>query len=114
MEREGYLAKKSSGFKARWQRRYFAVRGNYLKYFADEEKQGVRGALDLRELEGAAAAAAAADDKGAEPGSWALTLAFAHASKDLMLLATSKAEADAWLAVFRPFASGAVTAAPNV
>ena len=51
LEFEGYLEKRSSGVRGgRWQRRFFSVRGNYLKYFPDEHKDVIKATYDLRDL----------------------------------------------------------------
>ena len=41
------MGKKSKGAYKRWQKRYFTVRGHYLKYFKDEYKDKIKGVMDL-------------------------------------------------------------------
>ena len=48
---ESYLDKLGSKGRKRWQKRYFSARGHYLKYFADDTKAEVKGALDLYAIE---------------------------------------------------------------
>ena len=48
---EGYLDKLGSKGRKRWQKRYFSARGHYLKYFADDSKAEVKGALDLNAIQ---------------------------------------------------------------
>ena len=47
---EGYMMKMSSGLLKKWTKRYFSIRGSYLKYFPTKDKEVVRGACDLREV----------------------------------------------------------------
>jgi hypothetical protein len=47
---QGPLNKMSSGLYKRWQERYFALRGHYLKYFPDEQKACVKGVWDMDDL----------------------------------------------------------------
>ena len=60
---EGYAKKRSTGFRKAWQARFFVVAGHYLKYYADERKAEVKGAVDLGGLRSAIAVSggAAAD-----------------------------------------------------
>ena len=47
---EGTLSKLSSGVVKRWSKRYFTLRGHYLKYFKDERMEDVKGVLDIYEV----------------------------------------------------------------
>jgi hypothetical protein len=49
---QGPLSKMSSGLVKRWQVRFFALRGHYLKYFPDEQKACVKGVWDMDDLRG--------------------------------------------------------------
>jgi hypothetical protein len=43
----GYLAKKSSGLRSAWQRRYFILSGHYLRYYRDARCDELLAAVDL-------------------------------------------------------------------
>jgi hypothetical protein len=45
---EGSLEKKSRG--GSWQRRWFVLSSHFLKYYGGQDKQKLKGALDLRDL----------------------------------------------------------------
>jgi hypothetical protein len=51
---KGYLEKKSTGVRKRWQKRYFEVAGHYLKYSQDEgsinNESTIKSAIDLSKL----------------------------------------------------------------
>ena len=47
---EGELQKQTSGSLRRWVTRYFTIRGHYLKYYQDEEKESVKGVFDLSQV----------------------------------------------------------------
>ena len=47
---EGTLSKQGSGVMKRWAKRYFTLRGHYLKYFKDDRMEDVKGVLDIYEV----------------------------------------------------------------
>jgi ankyrin repeat protein len=48
---EGYLAKQTTGFRKRWQNRFFVLSGHYLKYYEDQKQATTKGVIDINELE---------------------------------------------------------------
>ena len=51
--RAGFLKKHSTGIMKRWQARWFAVSGHYLKYYEDDTKSDkkLKGTIDLTHLQ---------------------------------------------------------------
>eukprot|EP01017_Pseudomicrothorax_dubius_P032833 TRINITY_DN4338_c0_g1_i3.p1 TRINITY_DN4338_c0_g1~~TRINITY_DN4338_c0_g1_i3.p1 ORF type:complete len:188 (+),score=44.90 TRINITY_DN4338_c0_g1_i3:108-671(+) len=48
MTLDGYLLKKSSNFLVGWQRRYFVLQNDQLRFYDDENKEVEKGSLNLR------------------------------------------------------------------
>jgi hypothetical protein len=45
----GFMEKQATGmFGKKWQKRFFAVEGDFLKYYNDDKKKVMKGALDLK------------------------------------------------------------------
>jgi hypothetical protein len=94
MTMAGFLSKKSRGaMQHRWQKRYFAVAGHYLKYARDEDGIGseaaLKGTIDLNALQAC----------GVDVSR--LTLTFADSALELQ--AASAAEAHKWAMVLAHF-----------
>ena len=52
---QGYLQKQSTGVRKRWQERFYALEGDFLKYYKNEASYGakaLKGALDITALQG--------------------------------------------------------------
>jgi hypothetical protein len=48
--KSGMLEKLSSGYRSKWQRRFFAMSGHYLKYYKDAHMGQVKGVFDLNDV----------------------------------------------------------------
>ena len=42
-----YMDKQTSGLIKRWQKRFFALEGDYLKYYESDKKITMKGAMEL-------------------------------------------------------------------
>ena len=79
---EGYAKKRSTGFRKTWQARFFVVEGHYLKYFGDERKAEMKGAVDLNDLQSCLRADETLSAGAAGTAQRELHLAFASLSGD--------------------------------
>jgi hypothetical protein len=86
---EGYLQKRTSGLRKRWQTRYFRVVGSYLQYLNAPEADGgvIQGAVDLRSTTSV---------KLGKGSKLVITL---DGSKDVHLNISEESEAQKWLDV---------------
>jgi GTPase SAR1 family protein len=107
---EGSLLKRSSGLVKRWQKRYFAITGNYLKYADTEDAvfTDPKAVIDLHAL-----AMQSAEPKGVsiERGTF-VRLCFVD-GKGLELQAATEEAAATWHEVFEGFALGAHDGTPS-
>jgi hypothetical protein len=86
--RSGYLAKKSQGKAARWQRRYFTLSTTGSLNYADNETSAVEASYELSTLESVQLDQAS--------GGTTLTLGFAGSAEPVKLQADTETDATEW------------------